>query len=514
MTRSSLKVGTAAAASILYALPALAQSGPATTRDGAVEQAIQNTIAANLKRRGYAESDPIMASTKTAVSNAINQATTSGCAITGICNTANRSWAETLRGLLSDALSGFTWPLSIGKQGEDPPTFAGGGTFGGGGADGTWGDPDCGDIKADFDAGGFLIIPSYSLKVGLPLTFGPNGGPVNMFASATGARAKSAEATARWVVHLKNATRIPQEHFGIVGVTSDASYTYVDTATVGYRNASNVYVGRVTSQIIIYGTYLANVAPHGSPAVTDIECPAGGATGGEFQFYGNSGSYSGPHSHSCTAYAPNPELGEGGYFVNPKTTVRFRGTEFPDLMAPGLRACLLDQNFIKRLSDAIFKKTSGGAPYAPIQNEDVRDNNLPTVQDLDDEPTTGTRPDPNPVDVGTPPPPPTPPATPPPPPPPSGVDLGPDPGIGTPGDPEAPTNILDPVFDWLPDLPSIQLNVAGAQCPTWEMQPFPGPEWNLVMDKHCPFISDNAALISTIMILGFTIGSAMIILRA
>ena len=499
--------GAAIAAALSTAAPLEAQTTAAPTRDGQVEKAIQDTIAASLKRRGYQDGDPIYEATANAVRAAINQATAAGSTATGI-QTPNRTWAETLKGWMNDLTSGLTWPLTLGKDGSDPGFFPGGGTFGGAGASGSWGDPDCADLKVEFDPGGYLIIPSFSLEVGMPLTFG-----ANRWARGGYERAMSNQAVVRWYLHKLNSARIPQKHYGVQGLGPNNT---VLIATVGYRDSNNVLYNRepgiLSGYIFTHQMTQAHSGNNGAlDSTTDKQCPDTQDVGSaDFHFYGDGGNMTG-HSHGCTWYFPNDQLGEGGYFVNKKTTIAFNGTSFPDTMAPGWKACLLNPEFIRRLADAALKKageTGGAAPYAPITSSDARPGDA-TVQDLKDEPTTGTRPngDPN----APPPPAPTPP---PPPPPTGGTDLGPNPGIGSPTLEAAPTNILDPVFDWLPDLPSIQINTAGATCPTWQMQPFPGPEWHLVMDKHCPFIADNAALISTIMIIGFTVGSAMIILRA
>lgn len=90
------------------------------------------------------------------------------------------------------------------------------------------------------------------------------------------------------------------------------------------------------------------------------------------------------------------------------------------------------------------------------------------------------------------------------------LDLGPNPGIGAPPVPEAPTMaaIVDPLFNWFPGL---AIEVPNGDCPIFNVTLF---EVDHVMDAHCQLVEDHRAAFSVLFMLIWTIASAFIILRA
>ncbi|WP_275227974.1 hypothetical protein [Novosphingobium album (ex Liu et al. 2023)] len=177
-------------------------------------------------------------------------------------------------------------------------------------------------------------------------------------------------------------------------------------------------------------------------------------------------------------------------------------------------ACPIDPELIRWLTEHAWKgacETAGytGPACGPIEIEDVRTGGeTPTIRETGDTPVipepndTPSEPavDPTGEPTGEP----------------SGGSSGsPDwtnPNVGAPSvtSPSA-SSLVDKAFDWFPELPSIEIDLGGAECPTYSADFF-GHE--LVLDSHCPFIEQNRATISAIMIVIFTIAAAAIVLRA
>jgi hypothetical protein len=173
----------------------------------------------------------------------------------------------------------------------------------------------------------------------------------------------------------------------------------------------------------------------------------------------------------------------------------------------------LASSFIQKLADALLKKASlkpgyAGRGYAPVEPEDARPNDA-RVADLQDNPSSGAAPqNPDGDQDGPAPPTPTPPST--------SVDLGPNPNTPAPTLDEPSTGIMDPIFNWLPDLPSLTLNTASATCPTWDLDltSFGGASWHWTVDKQCELAETVREPLGALMIVIFGIGAALIILRA
>jgi hypothetical protein len=305
----------------------------------------------------------------------------------------------------------------------------------------------------------------------------------------------------------------------------DAGCAYL--ASVAYRRPDGSIAPRETSRICT----LSNIK-HGLSGGINPEyetqhypCPLE-PSGGDFHFYGDELF---AHWHNCTLYAPRPEVTQtpDGYAINPITTqAKASLPNWPNGIPAYLANCDIDPELIRKLSDAMFKKAAAkpgyaGAPYAPIAPGDSRPGTA-KVNDLLDNPgsnDSSATPAPAPV-PNTAAPPPTPisptPGTP-------GavtvnatVDLGPNPSVPSPEVGEAPTGIMDPIFAWLPDLPSITLDTNNTECPVWaiNLTDFGGPGWSYLLESHCDLMESQRAIISSLMLALFGIGAAMIILRA
>lgn len=498
--RVALSVGFASA--VLLASPARPQAAPV---DGRVHQTLSDTVASHLQRRGYELSGPVAQATMQRFNEAVQRQSAFGGTAA-----ASRTWREIINGLASR----LGLPIPLGSPAQVYNGYDDGG-WGGGGAGGTWtpNDVNCDALNVEFDADGYLIIPSAKMATGTVMQFNDS-----VWAQAGSVYAKDMTAAIRRWVHNRNMTVGDRnEWYGAIGQDpSLATGCWFVAAPAFWRNGQIV---RSRGSVCVSNVTVKNEGTHGtSPTThTDIQCPQTGVTGGDFHFYGNGGALgiTGGHIVNCIHYYPNPDLGHEGYALNAKTSVPF-GVGWPNAsyIPEEYKACRLHPKFIKKMAqalmnDAVDQPTYNGAPPQPIQDDDVCDNGA-TVRDLGDNPTNN-----NPS--GSPtcdePPPPLPTSTPP-----TGgnttnvtVDLGPNPNIPEPTLEDPPSGIMDPFFDWLPDLPSLTLNTGSATCPTWQINAY---DWNLTIDKQCPLIEQNRAAIGALMLIVFAIGAGMIVLRA
>lgn len=544
--------------SLLAALVGLTASPAlAAPRDGQMQQAINNTVGANLQRRGYELTGTPAQNTLARLQEAVDRLTAAGSAAPYA--TVSPS-ARTYRQLLNALGADIPAPVQVGSpfegyanHGKTHPgaphvcvdgrypgaseplwwckgTFTpGGGSFGGAGAGGTLADGaafNCGDVKVRLDAQGNLIIPAMPLKAGGPIYKNmPIWGYVPVeegwtnWPSPPGVwhQSDSLHGITLRLVHLANVARGQKPiWYGAIGQTSA---NCIKVASVAYRDPStNALHGRKESSVCsATGTYtpMGNVSGH---PFDDKDCPDGGQSAGSFHPYGKNFDGGPPgHPHDCVLYAPNPTLGPGGYAINSETSIPFTAA-WPNDLPEHMKHCGIDAGFLARVADALLKNAAAqpgydGAPAAPITNEDSRPGDT-KVDDLGDNPTTGSNPPPN---GGVNEPPPTPPAT-------GGgtdtCDFGPtgctDPGTGEPSLGEAPTGIMDPIFNWLPDLPSITFDANNSECPIWaiNMTEFGGPTWQFLLDDHCTLVEQQRGNIGLLMIALFGIGAALIILRA
>lgn len=524
-----------AGATLALAFAAVTPSALWAQAANPVSQAVSDTATANIKRSYPLASPSEVRTTLDWMQEALQDAVQSGGNPLG-----PRTWAAALQGL-QDYIRA---PFDVGQPGckwtANNFCGQGGGSEGwyGGGSNGSWGEADvvrsadmtgkidCGDVKYSLDAQGNLIIPAMPLATGGPINewrTGPTGGKTYYVVGSTPGDgstsyvlATSYAAAMLRSMHERNLHRLPSQWYGALGYNAAGE---VQFASVASRDpVSGVVTGRETTwrsptdNGSIY--YLKGSAPQ-------LKCPEGSG-GGSFDFYVHSGA---PGSstldvNECIMYSPNSQLGFQGYAMNSQTSIPYwQVAQFPKDIPEILKKCPLDPGFIQKLTDAIKKKACAKPGYTgkactAVTPEDVKDR--PKVGDLTNDPCAGANGSnptscsiPSPAATPVPPvPSPTPTSTP--------VASGPmDPGTyptNTAGDPPEPQALpMDPVFNWFPSISSIHLDVGSAGCPTWHMEPF---GWSLTMDSHCAFIQQNQTLISVIMIVGFGIGAAMIILRA
>lgn len=526
-----------AAASI--AAPAYGQA-PNSPRDGAVNRAVVNTICAEFIRQGRSVhcSDSQFQSVASQAQAAINAAAVSGRALTGNTGSgsAPSSWHEVIAAL------GLAWPFKLGDPASPNGFQGGGGSSGGGGAGGSWeagdvgSDRSCGIIDYMLDPQGNLIIPSYSLAVGKGVKVAKTGQPgsVTWYMGSGDSsvpvlgnhyvHADSYEAVLRRYMHLTNIRQPSAKWYGVLGPARETSWSgyavnCYEFATVAYRLPDNTLVPRVSDVTCAVGPaeHTQAVASNESPATPTNaphkDCPPDGTGSTDFHFYGDGDATT--HWHTCIMYFAAQGAGWNGYALNKKTTLRAADKWKWFSLLPGwIKKCGADRDLIRKLAQEVLQEVEPGATIDPSS---ARPGDV-TVNDLNDDPTAGvTNP---PADPQAPPPAPPPPATP-------GTgggtdtcDFGPngctDPGTGAPTLTDPPTSIMDPIFNWLPDLPSITFPDLSSACPVWnvDMRSFGGPNWQWLMDSHCQVSESIRDLIGALMIAVWGIGAALIILRA
>lgn len=485
----------------------------AAPRDGKVEQAMSDTAQAHMAALGITADDIRAVETRQKMYAELQalKASSGGTA----------TWGTTWRNILAKLSAYIPWPLKVGFGG-------GGGSFGGAGADGFWKGIDCDDVTYFLDVSGNLMVPADPLTVGLPmvvsgmtvynsnLTQEPQATPD--FAVYPSYYADNAKAQTRYALHKLNSPMNSKAWRGVYKIIGQTHYY----SSPAYRdNSGNLIAATFSSIFVRTDTY-----NHG-PATfwpgnqgTNNPCPMSSTGGADTHYYGHG---TGANIFTCIAYIPNYAISKSGYAYPDHVPIASADAkQWPQGLHQKLKDCPVDPELIRKVTDAIFKKVSEqpnytGVPYSPIAPDKARPNDT-KVDDLGDEPgTQPSTPSPGPGVNDPPPTTTTPPSTP-------GFgdecDFGPtgctDPGTPAPDVGEPPDNILSPVFDWLPDLPSITINTAGAQCPTWplDLTAFGGSGWSFVMEDHCPFIESQRAAISVLMVVLFGIGAAMIILRA
>ncbi len=533
MKRAALVV---AASAVLFSAP----TGAAipVVRDGKVNQAVADTLLQALMRRGFTQGSEAVANTNLKVGEYLAGVFSSdACAANLRAAGSAPNW-----GVLVKCLGG-TYPLDVGADGE--PFSGDRGDFGGGGATGSWGKEgdttDCGDFDFNLDAQGNLIVPSFALNTGKQMALGTSteqsGNNLFKFVNSnfyTGnsgtqysqVQGKEVESMALRLMHLYNMRRLPQNWYGVIGYGSGATAGCIRFANVAHRTATGTLVTR--HQDVICGStgYNKQNTVTASDTVQHKTCPEG-TQSPDFHFYGEGQD---THLHQCIHYYPNPEI-DGtpkGYAINRATTVPYSEMpSWPEGLPEHLRRCGLSADFVRAIADKLLKEAASkpgynGAPYQPVEKADARPGDA-KVEDLKDDPsTTGTAPNPQPEPDPTAPAPTNP----------GGTtttgyrdecDFGAG-GCDNPNTPaaevgEAPTGIMDPIFDWLPDLPSITLNTQNLQCPVWAFNLqgfFGGSQGQYLLESHCELMDDPdlTAALSALMLALYGIMAAMIILRA
>jgi len=528
-------------------------------RDGRVEQAIADTLHAHALRAGF----PVymVGETIPFILQVVRDQIDFQANCYGIATSGWHTWYKVMRCLL---VPGYQVGSSEG-WGSGGFTGGGGGGFSGGGATGSWGasaDP-CENIKIEFDAEGNLIVPSLDLPVGGVVEHNPmrgsgRAGPsefglptiyinINAASNWTGhsTAASKPGASVRRALHLANMGRARQDWYGVLFMVKDVTSNTaaeVTVTTTAYRRASdNALVHREVRVLteearMIHGTNPV-FTPGSSLAIEEAKfphkrCPEEG-NGGDFHFYAVSGFNA--DFHGCVMYFPRPEVTQtpDGYAINPFATLSLNGSRFwPAQLSNKHKDCYLRPEFLARLTDALLKEAQKrpgytGIPSTTVIPADARPGDT-RVADLEDTPgRVGTtppaagapapaptpNPTPNPI-APVPPPPPAPGAPPPP------TNSEPPGWFDRPGAPdaepgEAPTGIMDPVFDWLPDLPSMTVNTAGAACPVWTIDATAFANgWTWQMTSHCELLEGSRSAFSAAFLIIWSISAGLIVLRA
>jgi hypothetical protein len=94
------------------------------------------------------------------------------------------------------------------------------------------------------------------------------------------------------------------------------------------------------------------------------------------------------------------------------------------------------------------------------------------------------------------------------------TNLGADPGTPAPdaaSDTPTAQSIVDPLFNWFPNITGLSLSVPSGSCPTDTLD-----MWgqHLVLDQHCAFFEQYRSLIAAAMLAVWTMAAAVVLLRA
>lgn len=518
----------AASALALLVLPAPASAQWTVTvpADDQVGAAVNLTAVNNMARRGYdAGATPVPPSITNTLAMMEQQMIDDwnsgrvGRHLTGV----NAGWAAVMFGV--GIAQGVRWGDGNRVECDGVTYDECGGGYGGGGATGSWGElAERADQACDFpfrlDVDGNLIIPSVPLAPGAAVTQGP--GKIMYWRSCNDwkspcsinvtvdyvTQSDRADSVELWALHNINKGRgsDPRSWIGIWRIAGGAGGQYDGRSQAYYLDGVKQNAATELWTPSTHGFYNAQVYPQ------QQDCPNTTVTGGTFHFYSygsNNDKYTG-----CLWYSPNPALSPSGYYYPAETTMpKQHSGMFPRSLPDHIAACKINPELLRQLTDKIWHRASqrpgyNGVPYSPVTAEDVKVDRHPTFNDL----WNGNQPKITGTDTPTP----QAPDAPPSPAPSPGLDLGPDPGIGAPTLEEPNTGIMDPIFDWLPDLPSITLGDHSSNCPTFALNltEFGGPEWQWLMDDQCDIFEENRAAISALMVALWGMAAALIILRA
>ncbi len=358
-----------------------------TTRDGAVQQALQNTVCASLTRRGIGCDTTQGLATLARAREAVVSATNSGNSYPNE-GVSTPNFLQTIRGLAAS----LPWPFKIGRTADgldekgwtrmgtvapagaqcidnraqwdttSPPDYwckgkfeGGGGTFVGAGADGFW---DCGNFTFALDAWGRFIIPSYPLAVGMPI---PIDG--KYFHSGSNAMGHSRESTMRRIVHLMNMERIPQRWWGIISPHKPGAAHIGRISTVSMRDSAGIAYSPQEDEIVTSSELTHWSGPDTGSTELHKPCPMTDGAGANLHPYGRKGDDSvwEYHIHNCVLYSPDPSLSKSGYAINDTASIGWEG--WPNNLPEYLRRCALDPGFLAKMSDALLKKASQTPGY-------------------------------------------------------------------------------------------------------------------------------------------------------
>lgn len=471
-----MRLAALALAAAVAATGATAQTAPPTS---SVNQAVSNTLSEAIKQQYSQMTVPEVNGAISAIKAANANLFNSTCG-------AGKTW------LCMAIYLDVPKPLPIGKSPR-------GGSFGGGGATGSWEAQDpCEDFDFRIDPSGKLVVPTIKLQGGGPLRY--NRGSTDPGTPSYWAQpqpgtvyADNRDAAALWWYHDTNKTRPKAGWIGAYKKETNQS-----TGAVSYRGGSVAYyngptlVDATTSLVTPSGPSLGGLSASNAGS---RDCPESSSTGGNFDFYWTAG-------YTCTWYAPNYGLSRSGYMYADEASLPLsESLNWPKLAPDHLRACKLDPALIKALAEKLWQK-AGGYPGVPapksVCNDCVKTGGEdPHVEDLDGPPDLPEPTDNNPPPSPDPTPTPTPTATP----------------TESVGEPPSVADPVAPEIDWWPDLPTISLSFGNPECPTYDMS-VPQFGWVATLDSHCPLIDANRAAIGVIMMLMFSVGSILIVLRA
>ncbi|MFT4055623.1 MAG: hypothetical protein QM681_14050 [Novosphingobium sp.] len=351
-----------------------------------------------------------------------------------------------------------------------------------------WAEPSC-DQNYLLDPAGNLIVPAMGLPDPWKYVYGQT-----LFQATTDTllRTNNQWTALKVKLHMENNPLAEHLRYAPVYATqfcasSACTYTVYGSRLAYFGPNGTVVAGQ--SKAFSVGILPNSIAwsqnvSYGDPPPQDYECTNGIGAGANNQ-----------HWKSCLA-APGawsiPTHGMVG-------AANIRAWSEGSAMAH----CKVSEEFIRMIADAAYKAAcndgSCGAPYSKVEPEDVRNGGQsPTIRDtanvgnLPDSNTEG-QPVTDPSDTPS--------------------ETGPDwtdPGTQAPN-PQSPTaqSIFDKAWDW--GFPEIEINLGSASCPTYTAQFY---TYTLTLDSHCPFIEQNRAAISALMILLFTIACGIIVLRA
>ena len=374
------------------------------------------------------------------------------------------------------------------------PLYAGQGE-GGGGAGSTgpdWEEPSC-DENYILDPAGNMIVPAMTLPEPAPYKYGQQ-----LWQADTNAKLRTNNVWSAIKVNFHMTNNPLEEHLRFAPVyayqfcqSASCIYSVMGSRPAYFGPNATVVAGRSQSfgvGIMPSATAWSQVRPGwGDPPPLDYECPDGIGQGDFNQ-----------HWKACIKGPSFWAIPTHGIITATQIKAWTQGSP--------MAHCRLSDEFIRFLADVAYKNACADgtcdAPYSRVEKEDVRNGGQnPTVRD-----TGNVTNLPSPNNEGTPMPQPTDTPT-------DTPTQGPDwtdPGTAAPN-PQSPTaqSIVDKAWDW--GFPSITINLGSASCPTYTAQFY---TYNLTLDSHCPFIEQNRAAISALMILLFTIAAGIIVLRA
>lgn len=395
---------------------------------------------------------------------------------------------------------------------------------------------DCDDFVLDRSPAKEIMVPTVPLGGGQPINYLDN----TFRAEADGYfrdfdHADSRDAIALWVTHHMNVGRPPESWCGGLQWSNSAAFLVGCPATVDVAGRIQPYNTRIIS-LQFNGLHWDL---YGQPGGSE-DCPGDGG-GGSFDFYSmHRGNVSNPfrHQDGCTFYGKNFSLSPSGYAY--PTRIAVPGSEVTRAVQnnPEFALCQLHPQLIKALAqfliDGAARRLNDPSLMTAslVANSDIAyTSDLPLFGANLAFENPGLAFPAQPVVASTVPPPAF--AQPPTyvePNPPSntggngagGSGSSPNPGQGT-GDgvaidlshPEVAEGTFESpdleMPNYFPDIGDLLMPVSSGQCPTFQFNAY---EANFVMDSHCGFIADNRVLISSIMIVVFTMAAGLIVLRA